>query len=363
VSYQVLARKYRPQVYSEVIGQDVSVTIMKNSIKMGRVPSGMLISGVRGTGKTTLARIYAKSLNCQSSPPGEDPCRTCPSCIDAENDTHPDIFEFDAASNNGVDFVRSFEDYVLRVKTYNRKVFIFDEVHMFTPQAQAAFLKLLEEPPQGVTFILVTTDPEKLVRTVRSRCLSMPLTPLTVEGVAESVKRILQSENIPFTDSFISDISLLSDGSLRDVQQYLDQVILASNGDTLDSGLLESMFGILSGSVYRDLAGVLNFWNVKYALQTLENWYSNGVDLQKLYLDGIPNLLRDMLLYLNGFDGKAPPFLSGIPVESFRKKMKLNADHIKYLTNVWKEFSSMMEESGYPKSIFTMFFAAAFGNN
>jgi DNA polymerase-3 subunit gamma/tau len=354
MSYLPLARKYRPKTFSEVFGQTVSKRILANSVILNRIPNGMLISGMRGTGKTTLARIYAMSINCTDRQPSGDPCCACKSCIEALNGTHPDIIEFDAASNNGVDFIRDLSELVSNVPGYAKKVIIFDEAHMFTPQAQSAFLKMLEEPVEGTVYILVTTDPDRIIDTVRSRCLSMPLKPLTNSEVEESIKKILTLEGKSCTVDFIKSLSLLSDGSLRDIQQILDQCISASGEEILTESYLEDAVGIISSSQYKSMAYVLNSLDLSICFQNLMEWDKKGYNLELMFIKGLPVLLRDFMINLKGIN--TVQLMTGIPREVFEKNMRLTAEYVKFISGCWDEFYPIMKDALYPRVIWEMFF-------
>ena len=358
--FKQLSVKYRPRYFQDVDGQQVSVQIMKNSILMDRVAKAMILSGIRGTGKTTLARIYAKALNCEKFESLGDVCNECTSCLEADNGTHPDIIEFDAASNNGVDFVRDLEVTFRQVETFKRRVIIFDEVHMFTSQAQSALLKTLEEPPRNLTFILSTTDPEKLEDTIRSRCLSMPLKPLAPVDIAQNLRRLIQAEGRVADESFIQSLSMYGGGSLRDVQQILDQLILVAGDECLTDKHLEESLGIISSSTYRTLAPILCSVDLKVALDWVEHWYQNGVDLEQLYLEGIPNLLRDFTVVLSGSWSPQVALLSGIPAEVIQEKVPLSLEYIKYISTQWEHHRELMKTMSLPKVVWTMFFVSIF---
>jgi DNA polymerase III subunit gamma/tau len=350
MSYQVIARKYRPKSFDQVIGQDVSVRIMRNSIHMNRVPSAMLITGIRGTGKTSLARLYAKALNCSNF--DKDVCNTCQSCIDANNMTHPDIREFDAASNNGVDFMRSLGEIVNNVGFYKKTVIILDEVHMFTPQAQASFLKLLEEPPENVIFLLVTTDPVKLIDTIRSRCLSMPLKPLSIPDVITGIKYILEAENMKYTDDFVNILAKASNGSLRDIQQYLEQAISSAGGETITSDVLVDSLGIISLNQYKMLASSICSLSLHKFLKDIQHWYSIGIDLNKLFYEGVPTFLRDALVYLLGID---VTLATGMPIQAFQNNLKLSEAQVRSMLSCWSNLEDQMRYTHDPKTIWYVF--------
>ena len=348
-----IARKYRPNSFAQVVGQDITVRILINSIIMNREVNSMLLTGIRGTGKTTLARIYAKALNCDNF--NGDTCNSCASCIEADNGSHLDIIEFDAASNNGVDFIRELGYIVQQLPSYKRRVLIFDEAHMFSKQAQAALLKILEEPPVNLTFILVTTDPEKLENTIRSRCLSMPLKAISGKDIEVNLRSVLESEGKEYTNEFLQTLSLLGGGSLRDVQQILDQCILASGSGPIDSQYLEDSVGIVSVRQYRELSPVLNSLNLKRGTEAVERWYNKGYDLQMLFNDGVPNLLRDFMVILSGAYSEEITLLSGIPAEIIKKKLTLTQDQVRIISKEWEDTLELISGTHHPKIIWQMF--------
>ena len=360
MSFMQLSLKYRPKTFKEIDGQNVSVRILINSILMDRKFKAVLISGIRGTGKTTLARLYAKALNCNAFKESGEVCNSCVSCKEANNGTHPDILELDAASNNGVDFIREMGSVFRQVEMYNRRVIIFDESHMFTAQAQAALLKTLEEPPPNLTFILLTTDPEKLSSTIRSRCLSMPLRPLTSRDIASNLRKIIRGEGLEATEDFIQTLALQGGGSLRDVQQILDQIILASGEGPLDVSYLEEALGIISIPRYKRLAPVLCSLSVKIALERLEEWYIEGIDLELLYTQGIPNLLRDFLVVLSGAYSTDLQLLTGLSPDLIREKVSLSLEYIRFISKQWEIHLDVMKSSSQPKVMWSLFFVAIF---
>ena len=358
MNYTQISLKYRPRSFADIAGQRVSVRILKNSLLMDRLPKAVLFSGIRGTGKTTLARLYAQALNCPNF--NGDVCNNCPSCREALNGTHPDIVEFDAASNNGVDFIRDLANVFKQVESFKKRVIIFDEIHMFTPQAQAALLKTLEEPPENLTFLLSTTDPDRLSDTIRSRCLSMPLKPLIPSEISANLRSVIAQEGREASEDFVETLALQGGGSLRDVQQILDQVMLASGEGPLDLRYLEEAIGIVSVSMYKKLAAVLSSWDMKIALSQVDEWYASGMDLELLYLEGLPVLLRDFSMVLSSM-GSVAPMLTGISVEIFESKLNLSLEQVKYISTWWEKYCSMMKSSGQPKVVWAIFFVSVFG--
>lgn len=350
-----LSVKYRPRRFAEVVGQDVSKRILVNSILMNRVPSAMLISGIRGTGKTTLARIYAKALNCPTFPQTGDVCCACPSCLDVDSGGHLSILELDAASNSGVDDVRRLDQILDQVILHPYRVVILDEAHMMSKSAQAALLKTIEEPPKNTVFILVTTDPQRLEDTIRSRCLSMPLRPLTDAEVAWNVRGLLTADGIPFTEEFVQTLSRLGGGSLRDVQQILDSLIMAAGSGPLDIGLLQESVGVISSQEYGELADVLDQKNLKLFMEEIRRWYEEGRDLPHLFEDGIPVLLRDFLVFLTGSWSPTTPFLSGLSFDSLSGNLSLSIPEVREMIREWEVTMGFMKTTTHPQVVWEMF--------
>ncbi len=242
MSYLVLARKWRPRRFSELVGQEHVVRALTNALETGRVHHAFLFTGTRGVGKTTIARIFAKSLNCERGV-GAEPCGECPACMDIDAGRFVDLLEIDAASNTGVDDVRALIDNAQYMPARGRtKVYLIDEVHMLSKSAFNALLKTLEEPPGHVKFLLATTDPQKLPVTVLSRCLQFNLRRLEQAQIAGQMTRILQAENIEAAPEAIALLARAADGSLRDGLSLLDQAI-AYAGGRLEEASVNTMLG------------------------------------------------------------------------------------------------------------------------
>ncbi|MEZ5464596.1 MAG: DNA polymerase III subunit gamma/tau [Lysobacteraceae bacterium] len=256
MSYLVLARKWRPRRFAELVGQEHVVRALSNALESGRVHHAYLFTGTRGVGKTTIARIFAKSLNCETGV-GADPCGECAVCTAVDAGRFVDLLEIDAASNTGVDDVREVIENAQYMPTRGRyKVYLIDEVHMLSKAAFNALLKTLEEPPEHVKFLLATTDPDKLPVTVLSRCLQFNLKRLSEEQIAEQMRKILSAESIAFEDVAIQRLSHAADGSLRDGLSLLDQAIAYGAG-SLALADVDSMLGTVDrGEVDGMLAAV-----------------------------------------------------------------------------------------------------------
>ncbi|HEV2234233.1 MAG TPA: DNA polymerase III subunit gamma/tau [Terriglobia bacterium] len=252
MSYQVIARKYRPQVFDEVVGQRLITETLKNAILHNRVAHGYIFSGGRGVGKTTSARILAKGVNCVQGPT-VTPCGVCPSCTEITAGNSVDVLEIDAASNRGIDEIRQLRETVRYLPARDRyKIFIIDEVHMLTTEAFNALLKTLEEPPPQSLFIMATTEPHKLPATIQSRCQHFAFRLLDYHEIFAQLERICASEKIAADEGALSALAQAGEGSLRDAFSLLDQVI-ASCGDKLDDDRVRQLLGVVPAKFLREL--------------------------------------------------------------------------------------------------------------
>lgn len=251
MSYQVLARKWRPKRFSELSGQEHVVRALTNAIERGRLHHAYLLTGTRGVGKTTIARILAKSLNCVNGVTAS-PCGVCPACVDIDAGRFVDLLELDAASNTGIDNMRDILDNARYAPTVGRyKVYLIDEVHMLSKAAFNSMLKTLEEPPEHVKFVLATTDPQKIPVTVLSRCLQFNLKALPQPTIVARLGEILRAEGIAFDDSALSLIAHSARGSMRDALSLLDQAIAYGAGE-VRSDVVRTMLGTVETEyIYR----------------------------------------------------------------------------------------------------------------
>ena len=291
--YLALYRKYRPTNFSEVVGQDKVITVIKNEIINNRISHAYLFSGPRGTGKTTTAKIIAKLVNCTNPVNGEC-CNKCDNCLNFKNSS--DIVEIDAASNNGVDEIRELRDKVNLVPTNSKyKIYIIDEVHMLTTQAFNALLKTLEEPPAHVIFILATTEPHKIPLTVASRCQKFQFSKISNDEIVHRLSDIIKEENIKLDNEILLEIARLSDGGLRDAINMLDQ-LLAYKSENIT---LMDVYNINSCVSYVDIYNFINNMmnnNAVEIVSFIEKIDNEGKNISK-FIEELIVFLKDILLY------------------------------------------------------------------
>ncbi len=294
MSYLVLARKWRPKRFAELVGQQHVVRALSHALETGRVHHAFLFTGTRGVGKTTIARIFAKSLNCESGT-SKDPCGVCGTCADIDAGRYPDLIEIDAASHTGVDDVRALIENAQYMPSRGRtKVYLVDEVHMLSKNAFNALLKTLEEPPEHVKFLLATTDPEKLPVTVLSRCLQFNLRRLEVEQIAGQMRHILGAEGIAFDDEAIEQLAESADGSLRDGLSLLDQAI-AYTGGSLQGELVRAMLGTVDRNQIEQLLAALAARDGEALMAAIEQLASFAPDFGQV-LDRLAQALHEIQL-------------------------------------------------------------------
>lgn len=280
--YQVLARKYRPTTFSGLIGQEALVRTLTNAFASNRLHHAFVMTGVRGVGKTSTARIIARALNCigpdGNGEPTTEPCGTCDNCIAIAGDRHVDVLEMDAASNTGVDNIRELIDGVrYRPASARYKVYIIDEVHMLSKSAFNALLKTLEEPPEHVIFIFATTEIRKVPITVLSRCQRFDLRRVSVEKLVTHFADICQKEGAEITDGALHIIARAADGSVRDGLSLLDQAIAHADG-TIDDEKVRAMLGLADRTRTFDLLEMVLKGEITQALNELSDQYNNGAD-------------------------------------------------------------------------------------
>lgn len=278
MTYDAFSRKYRPRSFSEVIGQEHIVRTLKNSIKMGRVSHAYIFSGSRGIGKTTIARIMAKALNCRN-PVDFEPCNRCENCVEIDRGSFPDMYEIDAASNRGIDDIRTLRDNVNYAPIKGSyKVYIIDEAHMLTKEAFNALLKTLEEPPPRNIFILATTESYKIPDTIKSRCQVFVFKPPTKHQIKAYLTRILEKEGIEYQQDALSLLVEEAEGGMRDFASLLDQAVVFSEG-RLTTKAVEDLLGIIPGGYVNQMINHIRDMDLKPAVNLIEKIQSEGYDL------------------------------------------------------------------------------------
>jgi len=292
MSYLVLARKYRPQTFAEVLEQGHITRTLGNALSAGRVAHAILFAGPRGTGKTTIARILAKALNCQAGPAAA-PCNQCRSCSDITAGRAVDVYEIDGASNNSVDQVRELRETIKYMPAHSPyKIYIIDEVHMLSTPAFNALLKTLEEPPAHVLFMFATTEPHKIPITILSRCQRFDLRRIRFSSIAGHLTAVCRNEGVEVAAESLELIARESGGSVRDSLSLLDQVISGGQRTISHEQIIETL-GVIDRSQLHELAGALLAGDVLPFLATLDDIFDRGHDLKRLFSD-LLEYLRDL---------------------------------------------------------------------
>jgi len=321
MAYKALYRIYRPQTFDEVVGQKYILQTIKNAIEHNKIAHAYLFSGPRGTGKTTLAKLLAKGVNCTAA--SNRPCNECDNCKAIALGTYPDVIEIDAASNNGVDEIREIIDKVKYAPIAGKyKIYIIDEVHMLSTGAFNALLKTLEEPPAHIIFVLATTDVHKVIPTIISRCQRFDFNKVSQTDIKLRIKDILEQENIKYENDVVPLIAELADGGVRDALGILDQTI-AYAGDNLTGDHVRDIYGVASTAEIIDLIeNVLNK-KIKESLNFVNDFDQRGVDLVRL-TSGILNVLKETVIFNYSNDNSNLELLSKEQVEKLGSLMNNN---------------------------------------
>lgn len=295
MEYKVLYRKYRPQNFDSLVGQEYTKSLLKNAIKNEHISHAYIFTGPRGTGKTSSAKIFAKALNCLNPIDG-NPCNECEMC--KSFGANPDIIEIDAASNNGVDEIREIINNVRLAPSNSKyKVYIVDEFHMLSTSAFNALLLTLEEPPSNVVFILATTDIQSVPITVLSRCQRFDFKPIAVDDIINRLNYVCNEENIDITDAALKEIAYMSNGGMRDALSILDQI--SSRNTKIDVDDVTSNFGSISNKKIKEFMDVFTTGDVHGTLELLKEFKNNGIDVRILIeklIDRIKSILIDIKL-------------------------------------------------------------------
>jgi DNA polymerase-3 subunit gamma/tau len=309
--YQVIARKWRPQTFGDVVGQDHVVRTLRNAIARGRIAHAYLLVGPRGTGKTSIARIFAKALNCTGGPNADfDP--TDPAVVAIAEGSHLDVIEIDGASNNGVEQVRDLRETARYVPAQGKyKIYIIDEVHMLSAQAFNALLKTLEEPPPHVKFVFATTEVQKVLPTILSRCQRFDLKPIPADLIAGRLSAIAAAEKVKADPPALACIARLADGGMRDAQSILDQMIAFCGGEIAEADVLD-VYGLVAEGKVAELAGALASGDHRMIVSIVDECDTAGRDLVRLLTD-LQALVRSALLESIASGGRSSR-LGGAPM-------------------------------------------------
>jgi DNA polymerase-3 subunit gamma/tau len=301
MSHQVIARKFRPQTFAELVGQQHVVRTLENAIRTGRVAHAYIFSGARGVGKTTTARILAKALNCVKGPTTE-PCNQCPSCLEITAGNSLDVLEIDAASNRGIDQVRELREMVRYAPAGSRhKVVILDEAHMLTTEASNALLKTLEEPPDRVIFVMATTEPEKLVDTIRSRAQHFHFRALSFGEIVHALESIVKQEKVSAEPGALAVMARAADGSLRDGLSLLEQA-LAYCGDRITEAQVREILGVVGSGIMDELTAAVQDRSATRVLALVHQLLAEGQNLQQFCREAVGHFRNLLVARVCGAD-------------------------------------------------------------
>ena len=311
--YQALYRKYRSQTFSQLVGQEVVAKTLRQAVEQEKISHAYLFSGPRGTGKTSVAKIFAKAMNCPNQVDGE-PCNNCYICQAVTEGSLEDVIEMDAASNNGVDEIREIRDKSTYAPSLARyKVYIIDEVHMLSTGAFNALLKTLEEPTQNVVFILATTELHKIPATILSRVQRFEFKSIRTQDIKDHIQTILSKENISFEPEAVEIIARRAEGGMRDALSILDQALSLTQGNALTTAISEEITGTISLSALDDYVAALSQQDVPKALDSLNLLFENGKSMTRFVTD-LLQYLRDLLVVQTGGENThhSPVFMDNL---------------------------------------------------
>lgn len=353
MSYLVLARKWRPQTFEDVVGQQHIMQTLQNAIAQNRVAHAFLFTGSRGVGKTSTARIFAKALNCHHAPCAE-PCNACPSCLEITEGKSLDVIEIDGASNRGIDPIRELREAVRYAPARDRyKIYIIDEVHMLTTEAFNALLKTLEEPPPHALFIFATTDPNKVPVTIVSRCQQYDFKRITVNDLVAHLKRIAESENIPFEDGALQLIARTARGGARDALSSMDQII-AFAAPPITAEKAAEILGVASRETLTTLVKAVLSHDVNTAIECLQKADQYGQDLAQFAFDLLA-YLRDITLCVATKNKPGVTELSANEVQTLAPVLKITSvNTLQRIFQIWYETSELIPKSLSPKLFMEM---------
>jgi len=353
MSYLVLARKYRPQTFSEVYAQEHITSILENTIHLNRIAHAYLFTGPRGVGKTSLARIFAKSLNCITNGSSIQPCNECQNCTEITQGISADVIEIDGASNTGVEDIRDLQR-ELMYSTSNSlfKIYIIDEVHMLSKNAFNALLKTLEEPPQNVIFIFATTEPHKVLPTIISRCQRFDFKRIPIPAIVKRIQSICLDEKIELDENAKFLIAKKADGSMRDGLSLLDQILAFGKDKITHSDILD-IFGIVDLDVYSNVMKAIRDREPAVIVKILHEILEKGNDIQE-FINGLMDYIRDILLLSLEID--VPELASEIKVTIGKFSQEFSENELLYLISLLIKTKSDIKLSNNPILVAEMAF-------
>jgi DNA polymerase-3 subunit gamma/tau len=353
MSYLVLARKWRPQIFEDVIGQRPITQTLQNAISQKRVAHAFLFTGARGVGKTSTARILAKALNCETGP-SINPCNQCKTCHEISSGTSMDVIEIDGASNRGIDEIRELKENVRYTPAKSRhKIFIIDEVHMLTREAFNALLKTLEEPPPHIIFVFATTEPHKIPSTILSRCQRYDFKRIPLKEIVESLKRITEEEKVRISQRGLLYLARESEGSMRDAQSLLDQVISYAGKEIRDEDIVD-VLGLVDQKILYDTLEAIFDKDAGRCMDVVEQVYLYGYDIQHFCRELLHSLRNLILIKVS----QHPEHLIELPEEELQALRKLAErlpfDHLNHLFNLLLKGEEEVVQSTFPRTMLEM---------
>ena len=353
MSYLVLARKWRPQVFEDVIGQRSITQTLQNAISQKRVAHAFLFTGARGVGKTSTARIFAKALNCETGP-GINPCNQCKTCHEISSGTSMDVIEIDGASNRGIDEIRELRENVRYTPAKSRhKIYIIDEVHMLTREAFNALLKTLEEPPSHIIFVFATTEPHKIPATILSRCQRYDFKRIPLREIVESLKRITDEEKVQVSQRGLLYLARESEGSMRDAQSLLDQVISFAGKEIRDEDIVE-VLGLVDQKILYDTLDAIASRDADRCMEVVDQVYQYGYDVQHFCRELLQSL-RNLILIKVTEHPEHRIELAEEELNVLRKLAERMAfDHLNHLFTLLLKGEEEVAQSTFPRTMLEM---------
>lgn len=349
----VLYRKYRPQTFKEIVGQEHVVQTLSNAISSGMISHAYLFSGPRGSGKTTIARLMAKSLNCRGRKEGEfEPCGKCSSCLEIKEGRSLDLIEIDAASHRGIDEIRELRDGIRFSPAKEKyKVFILDEAHQLTKEAFNALLKILEEPPNHAIFILATTEIHKMIPTIISRCQRFDFRKLRLDEIIKRLEIVAGKEKAKIEKPALELIALNSGGAIRDAESLLDQVLVFSSGSLIKAEDIKDLLGVVDIGIVHQFVDFIADKKAGDAIAFLNNVFEKGYDPQE-FAKALVNYLRQAMLMAINTD-TINPIIIGLSSEEQKKvslqAAKFNPDQLRKILTLFIDAENKIKYSSIPQ--------------